>query len=347
MDQPFLIIKRSDIEGILEGRDAAIMQSVEEIYMMHDRSETSLPHSVFLRFPNDPDNRIIGLPALIGVGEEAVAGMKWIASFPHNHVKNLPRASAVVVVNSTETGFPEAILEGSLISVIRTAASAALAANYLRPASNYDSIGVVGAGVIALETLRFILGNVAGSEVKLKVFDTVPASAVAFVESVRHLRSNIDAEPAANINEAMQCRLVLFATTASEPFVSEDVRFLPGSTILHISLRDLPPALVLRHRNIVDDLSHVNREKTSIHLASTATGRTDFVSGTLADLIDGRIPARENESEVVIFSPFGLGILDIGLAHMILNDARRLGIGFEIDDFFAYTDKAETLERTE
>lgn len=345
MDQPFLIIKRLDIERLLKGRDAEIVQLVREVYMMHDQSETSLPHSVFLRFPNDPSNRIIGLPALIGVGEKTVAGMKWIASFPHNHVKNLPRASAVVVVNSTETGFPEAILEGSLISVIRTAASAALAANYLRPASNYDSIGVVGAGMIALETLRFILGNVAAGDVKLKVFDTVPASAGAFVESVKHLCSNIDAEPVTNINEAMQCRLVLFATTASEPFVSEDVRFLPGSTILHVSLRDLPPTLVLRHRNIVDDLSHVNREKTSIHLTSIATGHTNFVNGTLAELIDGRIPARENESDVVIFSPFGLGILDIGLAQMILHDARRLGIGLEIDDFFASADQGREVRK--
>src|SRR5439155_71560 len=82
-----------------------------------------------------------------------VAGIKWIASFPGNLASGLPRASAVIVLNSMDTGRPVALLEGARISAARTAASAALAAAAIAGAP--ASIGLVGCGVINREILRY------------------------------------------------------------------------------------------------------------------------------------------------------------------------------------------------
>ena len=88
------------------------------------------PQSVFLRFPDRPNARIIGLPSHLSAPWE-VSGIKWIASYPDNIRAGLPRASAVLIINSHEHGYPLACLEASIISAARTAASAVLAARYL------------------------------------------------------------------------------------------------------------------------------------------------------------------------------------------------------------------------
>jgi|ERR1043166_264376 ornithine cyclodeaminase len=326
-----LILKESDVAHVLEGREEQVTELVGGAYLAHGCGQSSLPHSVFLRFPEGPRDRIICLPAYVG-GDEPAAGMKWVASFPGNREKGLPRASAVIILNSVETGFPEAILEGSLISARRTAASAALAARHL--AGRRDSIGVVGAGLIAFETLRFITRTGTAART-VKVFDSDAARASEFVERCRRSLGLAGVETAGVLGEALQSDIVVFATTATTPHVNADAALKPGSTLLHVSLRDLAPELLLRHNNFVDDLDHANREQTSVHLASTLAGDTGFVRGDIADVLTGRVKSREAEEEVVIYSPFGLGVLDIALARMVLGEARRLGLGLEIPDFFS------------
>ncbi len=67
----------------------------------------------------------------------------------------MARASAVLILNSSRTGRPEAILS-SLISARRTAASAALAGQVLRQGKETPAAGFIGTGVINYETARFV-----------------------------------------------------------------------------------------------------------------------------------------------------------------------------------------------
>jgi ornithine cyclodeaminase/alanine dehydrogenase-like protein (mu-crystallin family) len=91
------------------------IEVVAQTYLTHERGETVNPDSYFLRFPEEPANRIIALPAAIvdKQGEQSVSGIKWIASYPDNIHAGIPRASAVLILNDPQTGYPYALLEGA------------------------------------------------------------------------------------------------------------------------------------------------------------------------------------------------------------------------------------------
>src|SRR5881398_2099722 len=151
------IINGKTVLDIVRAHRADCLDVVRDANLAHARGESVNPDSYFLRFPEKPDCRIIALPASLGNGFD-VAGLKWIASYPAIVQRGFPRASAVLVLNSYDTGYPFAILESSIISAARTAASAVLAAFWLGGRSRRArSLGIVGTGFIAQHVYEFLV----------------------------------------------------------------------------------------------------------------------------------------------------------------------------------------------
>ncbi len=327
-----LILGAAEVEAALADRELAIIETVRRAYEAHAEGASSLPHSMFLRFPDNERDRIIALPAYLGDGFE-IAGLKWIASVPGNVERGIDRASAVIIINDRATGRPRAILEGSIISARRTAASAALAGQVLHGAAAPEAIGVVGCGPIAFEIVRSLVAAWPAAAC-FSVFDLNPVRAAEFAARCAALHVGARFEVASTVADLLAAsQVTAFATTAGTPHLS-DLSICPrGATILHISLRDLAPEVILASDNIVDDADHVSRASTSIHLAEQRVGHREFIRCALADITAGRQPARVDRDRLAIFSPFGLGVLDLALAQMVLDDAARSGGGVRISGF--------------
>jgi N-[(2S)-2-amino-2-carboxyethyl]-L-glutamate dehydrogenase len=331
MERDILLLRGDEVDFLLKGRETELIEQVSLAYKAHAKALTSLPHSVFLRFPGNDRNRIIALPAFLG-DEFGVAGIKWVSSFPGNAEIGLERASAVLILNSIETGRPEAIIEASMINAKRTAASAALAARILVQGEAVERIGLIGCGRINFETARFLLSTFAMVK-ELVVFDVDPEQAAIFKAACSGFAQNIQvASEARKVLAA--CPVVSFATTALTPWVSDVGECAPGTVILHISLRDLSPQVILSCDNVVDDPDHVTRAQTSVHLAREIVGNNSFLRCTLGEVLTGRAAPRRDSSSVVVFSPFGLGILDLAVGKFLCDLARKGGIGSTVNSFF-------------
>src|SRR5256885_14787547 len=176
------IINGKTVFDIIRGHRADCMDVVRDAYLAHARGQSVNPDSYFLRFPEKPDCRIIALPAYLGDGFH-VAGLKWIASFPGNVQRGFPRASAVLVLNHCDTGYPFAILESSILSAARTAASAVLAAYWLGGRSRRArSLGIVGTGFIARYVYEFLVDTGWAIE-EVRLYDQSPLESEKFMKT--------------------------------------------------------------------------------------------------------------------------------------------------------------------
>lgn len=334
MQEAIALLKGEDVLAALRGREAAILEAVRGAYLAHARGESAVPHSSFLRFPAHDRERIIALPAFLGGGFEVV-GIKWIASFPRNVARGVERASAVLILNSMETGHPRAILEGSIVSAKRTAASAALAARHLWVGAPPRVVGLVGCGPINFEILRFLLAVHPTIE-RLLLYDLSVERARAFARRGQQLNERVGFQVVSSLDALWQhAPLLSFATSAVTPYVAERPVDSRTRLVLHVSLRDLSPTILLAAGtdNVVDDVGHVCRAQTSIHLAEQRVGHRRFIRCTLGDLLSGASPP-PREAVLTIFSPFGLGILDLAVADLAVRLARQEGAGLAVDRFF-------------
>lgn len=328
----FAVISGGQVEQALHGHEKRVVELIEATYRLHGAGDTVNPPSYFLRFPDRPTSRIIALPASLG-GSPRVDGLKWISSFPENVRAGLPRASAVLILNDPATGYPFACLESSIISATRTAASAALAADVLtRHRPRPTRVGFIGTGLIARYIHTFLAGT-GWSFDEIGVHDLSADSAAGFRG---YLESTDGADRITVYDSAEELirssDLVVFATIAARPHVHEVTWFDHHPLVLHISLRDLAPEIVLASANVVDDVEHCLKADTSPHLAEQLTGNRDFLTATLPQVLAGQVVPPTDRP--VVFSPFGLGVLDLAVGKYVYDEVARSGDLHVIDDFF-------------
>ncbi len=330
IERNFSVISGSIVNQILQSNYAKVIDLVEAAYLAHGEKKTVNPDSYFLKYPEKPEARIIALPAHLG-GDFNVSGIKWIASFPKNINHGIPRASAVIILNDYETGYPIACLEGSIISASRTAASAVLAAQNLIKPKTVKKLGIVGCGLISRYVLQFLL-NTGWTISALDLFDLADKYSVAMKDYAQ--KRGIEEVNISSTKEELisSCDLIVFTTTAGVPYVDDISVFSHNPIVLHLSLRDLSPKIILASNNVVDDVGHCLKAATSLHLTEQEIGNREFVTGTIDQLIQGKIVL--DSQKPTIYSPFGMGILDLAVASYVYQQGVLEKTTVTVPDFF-------------
>ena len=159
-----------------------------------------------------------------------------------------------------------------------------------------------------------------------------------FQDKARELEPELEMVGADSANTVLRSAdIVVFATTAVKPHINDLTDCAPGTLILNISLRDLSAETIVSCDNIVDDVDHVCRAQTSIHLAEQLVGHREFIRGTLGEVLNGAAPVKSNPNAITVFSPFGLGILDLAVSKRVCDLAVQQNKGSYIDSFFPAT----------
>jgi ornithine cyclodeaminase len=307
---------------------------IAETLSLFERGKCRQPHKLVLRDGDDATSeargRINGLCASLG-GEVPAMGMKWVASFPANRTRGLPRASALIILNSPETGLPLAIMDGTLISAMRTGAVTAVGLKYLAPRISRKA-GVIGAGVQAHTQILALLTVLPELE-EIAVFNRSPERAEALAEECQK-RWQAPVVPVRSVAQAMKdADVAITATSAQEPLMRAE-HIKPGALTVQLAGHECEFELISQCRKMVTDSWEVIKHRgitTPAVMHAQGLLRDEDIHAELGQLTVGLKPGRENESERIHFFHIGMGVEDIAWAWQVYRTSCERGLGQWLD----------------
>jgi N-[(2S)-2-amino-2-carboxyethyl]-L-glutamate dehydrogenase len=260
-------------------------------------------------------------------GPRPAVGMKWIGSFPANRSKGLPRASALIILNSPDSGLPVAVMDGTLISAVRTGAITALGGRYLAPRGT-RKIGMIGAGVQAHTQVLGLMTALPQIE-QIAVVNRCSEQAETLAEDCRS-RWNAPVNPVSTIREALaDADVALTVTTSLEPLMKRE-HIKPGALTIQLSGHECEFEVIQECQKIVVDNWEGVKHRGIISPAvmhSQGLLRDRDIYANLGELVLGRKPGRESDQERIHFAHMGMGIADVALGWEVYREASNHGLG--------------------
>ena len=313
------LIGMDDLIGVMEGAFRELALGSVEMPLRHA-----------LRSP-DPPGTVHIMPAMLHASK--AVGLKVVAHYSANPTNfKLPTINAMILHLDYTTGRVIAILDGTHLTAMRTAAVSGLATRYLARKDS-RTVGLIGSGVQAATHLEAMqrVRPIASA----KVFSPTPSHREAFAKKFS-AKLEIDVEPVGTGKEAAtHADIVVTATPATEP-VLKGGWLADGCHVNAVGsgtpgFRELDESVLQRSKIVADDIEAAASE-TGDFLAPMREGRfsKEQIHAGLGDLVIGRKEGRTNDREITLFKSVGLALEDVSAAKFIYERAVERGLGKEV-----------------
>ena len=262
--------------------------------------------------------------------DENVIGLKAGGFWLDNPKRGLMAHQSSAVMFDPETGLPTAFMDGTHITVIRTAAVGALAARVL---SREDArvAAILGCGAQGTGQAQALL-QVRGIQ-EIRAFDALPESAQRFADTLRStgvaVRIVTDAEEAVRGAD-----IVVTATPGRQPVLRSEW-VVPG---MHVSAFgadtkgkvEVESALFARATVVVDDVVQATTIGETQHPVAKGVIKESDIHATLGEILAGRKPGRTRKDEITLFDATGLAFQDLVCGHLAVKLAAERGLGTRV-----------------
>jgi len=322
-----LVLTQADVARLVDLRMA--IRAVRQAFRETARHRAHMPPKVYLPLPHQSDFR--AMPAYLPRpgARQGACGIKWVNVHPGNRRRGLPTVMAVIVMNDPRTGVPLAVMDGLLITKLRTAAAGAVAAQVLARRES-RVIGLVGCGAQAdaqvlglAQVLRFT---------RVAVWGHRPGEAAQFCRRMRRHMPRVEFAACRTVEACVRQADVLVTLTPSRRALVRRAWLRPGTHINAIGA-DAPGKQELEPRILREALVVVDERTQAVHGGelNVAIRRGVFhpqqIHASLGEILLGRKRGRRGATELTVFDSTGLAVHDIAVGFEVVRQALRRGIG--------------------
>lgn len=320
-----LFLNESDIKATSISIEETI-DVVEDTYRLYSSglAVNKAKLATWLEAFDEPKKMITVLPAYIG--SQNVGGMKLGGLNFDNPIKRrIPSHHFMTILQDGESMVPIAVLESSYLTLLRTAANGAIGMKYLG-SKHAHTVTLVGAGAQSILQLK-ALSKVMKIE-KVYINDIRKELATSFQREMS-TELGVDIEATDSLEKAISKSDVTCLVTSADESVLRYRWVKKGALISSFGVfQQCDFQTIKKVDKIVVD--HIRQTLEMGELAKWAEKgwlSASNIYAELSDVITGKKNGRENDDEVILFVPIGMGMLDIAMANLVYKKAIKMSVG--------------------
>lgn len=324
-----LVLARADVERLID--PDLLREAIARAMADLSAGRVSMPARIAALVP-ERDGLLAAMPAYLP--SAGALTTKLVSLFPQN--SDRPTHQAVIVVFDADHGTPVALMDGEAITAARTAAGSAVATDLL---ARRDAavLAIIGTGVQAAAHLRAVPRVRSFREVRVAGRDRTKAQRLA--DQAREWLDGIGARAVGNYEEAVRGADVVSAATHSpEPVVLREW-LSPGAHVTSVGYntagREIDGAvfrdalLVVESRAAALAPPPAGSNDIALAIREGAIG-PDHVHAELGEIVSGARPGRTDARQLTVYKSVGVAVQDAAAAALVLEAARRKGVGREV-----------------
>jgi alanine dehydrogenase len=302
--------------------------AIEDVFRQQGLNKTQMLPKIYLHLEKYTGD-FRAMPAYVEKLNKCV--LKWVNVHPNNRKIGLPTVMAVIILSDPRNGFPLCIMDGTLVTNLRTGAAGAVAAKYL---AREDSkvIAMVGCGEQAktqAEGLRLIF------KIKeIKLWSKDDSCGRNFMNKMRAGKEKMSV--CKKLEDCVRGSDIVVTTTPSRKPIVKYSWLKKGCHINAIGAdsrgkEELEPLILQKAKIVVDNFTQASHSGEINVPFAKGLITSKNIYAELGSIICGKKKGRANDREITVFDSTGLAIQDLAVANIVYNSALKKKIGTKID----------------
>jgi len=305
-----------------------MISAVEEALIHYKNDNYNMPERFHY---THEDKTLLYMPCF----SNGILGTKILTVFPDNVKKNHPVIDGLMLLNDYETGAPRAMIDGKLLTALRTGAVGAMGTKYI---SNKESktLGLIGAGAQGIYQIIFACQLRPITDVYITTRSLGKLD--DYIEKLKIILPHINFHATKTPREVVEkADIIITATSSMTPVLPEEKSLYIGKTFIAIGsykpdMRELPNALMELASKIYVDIDYAKEESGDLKIPLQEGAINKDKIKSIASLVDEN-RMLDNKYETIVYKSVGMALFDVVVASKILECAENKGIGQVLEDY--------------